>query len=201
MDIKIPSQSNGYQTRMDLFLKKKSANAETPTARPTQLINIYCDGSTYHNGKPYASGGIGIYFAPNDPKNVSEPFTEDIPTNQRTELYALIRTLMIVDTMIQDNPTIHYQFHIYTDSQYSLDCVTKWIPGWKKNNWITAQQRPVKNRQLIEQLDSLYTKHKRQVYLHHIDGHTDNGDAHSRGNAEADLLAKQGSQQHPKYHH
>ena len=33
---------------------------------------------------------------------------------------------------------------------YSINCITKWGKNWKKNNWITAGKKPVKNQELIK---------------------------------------------------
>lgn len=35
--------------------------------------------------------------------------------------------------------------HIYTDSRYVRDGMTKWVSGWKRNGWRTAAKAPVKN--------------------------------------------------------
>ena len=164
-----------------------------------ESINVYCDGSTFNNGSKYAAGGIGISFGKDDPKNVSEPFLLDIPTNQRTELYALIRTLEILEKMIENYRENEFQFHIYTDSQYTINCVTKWLPSWAKNNWIKADGRKVKNVQLLKQLDKIYNRYRRQYQIHHIKAHGKSTGPHADGNNHADILAKQGSHQHPNY--
>ncbi len=40
-----------------------------------------------------------------------------------------------------------------TDSTYVMEGVTKWIHGWKKNGWKTADKKPVKNVELWQRLD------------------------------------------------
>src|SRR5258706_8318755 len=116
------------------------------------IITVYCDGSTINNGKRYAAGGIGVFFGINDPRNVSEPYLIDIPTNQKTEIYALTRTLQILDLMITNNQHLNYECHIYTDSQYVIKCLTEWIPSWIKNNWKRANGQPIKNLRLLQDL-------------------------------------------------
>lgn len=46
---------------------------------------------------------------------------------------------------------------IYTDSQFVIDCVTKYIKGWKAKNWRLASGGQVKNLDDIKRLDELCT--------------------------------------------
>ena len=174
-------------------------NNET-ISKSTKIINVYCDGSTFNNGKKIACGGIGIWFGEGDGKNVSEPFTREIPTNQKTEIYALTRTLKIIEQIIEENKDTLYECHIYTDSEHVINCLTKWIPTWKKNNWIKHDGKSVKNQELLEELSGVYYGHQRQYKLHHVKGHgKDPNPLHVIGNDNADKLAVAGSRQHPNY--
>lgn len=170
-----------------------------PSEKKTQIMNVYCDGSAFNNGKKYAAGGIGISFGKGDDKNVSEPFLIGIPTNQKTELYALIRTLTILEQIIVNNPNTIYEFHIYTDSQYAIDCIIKWLPAWIRNNWIKADGQKVKNIELLKELSAVYNRHRRQYKIYHVRSHGKSSGPHADGNEDADKLAKQGSYQHPNY--
>jgi len=49
--------------------------------------------------------------------------------------------------------------HIMADSSYVIDACTKWRHGWKRKNWRTSSGEPVKNRDLMERLDSLMDTH------------------------------------------
>jgi len=187
---------------IDHFIKKKTI-AITPKLQisdSTVAQYVYCDGSTFNNGKKFACGGIGIYFGPNDPKNVSEPFTRTIPTNQKTELYALIRTLKILEQLIEENTSINYIFHIYTDSEYTINCLEKWLPKWMENEWVKWDGKPVKNVDLLKTLSGLYYHNRRHYKLHHVMSHTGDQSQHSLGNQQADHLAVMGSRQHPNFH-
>src|SRR5205085_181650 len=82
----------GPKWKVKLKPKPLKKIPEYPKAN-AKVINVYCDGGATYNGKAYASGGIGVYFGPNDDRNISEPYLEGVPTNQRTELYAMIRAL------------------------------------------------------------------------------------------------------------
>ena len=43
---------------------------------------------------------------------------------------------------------------IETDSQYAINCSTKWVQGWKRNGWKNSQKKPVKNADLIRAIDN-----------------------------------------------
>jgi ribonuclease HI len=140
-----------------------------------RTISIYTDGSVSNNGKgELARGGIGVYYSKNNLFNVSEPFFLRPITNQRAELYAIIKGIENLITMKIHN-AFPYNFSkslmkkdgqidskivvkIYSDSEYSINCVTKWIEKWKRKGWKTVEEKTVKNRDLIEWL--YYLLHK-----------------------------------------
>jgi ribonuclease HI len=72
---------------------------------------------------------------------------------------------------------------IVTDSKYVLDGLTKWIKGWKKRGWKTADGKPVKNQDLWLRLDAATQTHR--VKWEWVRGH----DGHE-GNERADALAR-----------
>lgn len=74
---------------------------------------------------------------------------------------------------------------LHTDSTYVKNGVTDWIKGWKRNGWRTASRKPVKNKDLWEQLDELATA--RKVDWKWVKGHAGN-----EGNERADELAREG---------
>ena len=74
---------------------------------------------------------------------------------------------------------------IHLDSSYVKDGITRWIHGWKKNGWRTADKKPVKNGELWQELDRLVSQH--QIDWRWVKGHA--GDT---GNEKADALANLG---------
>jgi ribonuclease HI len=72
---------------------------------------------------------------------------------------------------------------LHTDSKYVMDGLTKWIHGWKKNGWKTADKKPVKNEDLWKRLDAANSAH--QVEWKWVKGHSDNVN-----NNRADELAR-----------
>jgi ribonuclease HI len=43
--------------------------------------------------------------------------------------------------------------HILCDSQYVINSVTKWMPGWKKKGWKKSDGKPVLNLELLKEID------------------------------------------------
>ena len=61
------------------------------------------------------------------------------------------------------------------DSTYTINSVTKWLPAWKKNGWMTAGKKPVANADLIREIDALLAT--RKVRFVHVLAHQGaNGD-------------------------
>ena len=102
---------------------------------------------------------------------------EATTTNNRMELTAVIEALASLKRTCR--------VAIYTDSEYVKNGMTTWIHNWKRRGWRTADNKPVKNAELWQRLDSLVAQH--QVGWHWVKGHA--GDP---GNERADALANKG---------
>jgi len=48
---------------------------------------------------------------------------------------------------------------LVTDSTYVRDGITRWVIGWKRNGWRTADRKPVKNVDLWQRLDAARAGH------------------------------------------
>lgn len=51
-----------------------------------------------------------------------------------------------------------------TDSQYVKDGLTKWIHGWVKKGWKTADNKPVKNVDLWQRLQQAIKPHDVEIH-------------------------------------
>ncbi|MCH9275136.1 ribonuclease HI [Bifidobacterium amazonense] len=74
---------------------------------------------------------------------------------------------------------------IETDSQYAINCSTKWVHGWKKNGWKNSQKKPVKNAALIKAIDAELSARAGSVRFVWVKGHAGNA-----GNEKVDELAR-----------
>jgi ribonuclease HI len=147
-------------------------------------IVVYTDGSCVGNGKKNASGGIGIHFPNGELRDVSKIYSLGYCTNQKTELFAILTALRYIK---QNLGLGNYKVFIKTDSEYSINCVTKWVYGWIKNGWKTKNNKPVANREFIEAIHKYYENY--DIIFEHIEAHTNLNDEDSIANAKADQLA------------
>lgn len=139
-------------------------------------VEIFTDGACKGNPGP---GGWGVVIragAREKELNGGEPLT----TNNRMELLAAIRGLEALKRPCR--------VQLYTDSTYVRDGITKWIHGWRKNGWRTADRKPVKNAELWQELVEAAAPHR--VEWHWVKGHSGHKD-----NDRADALACDGAAQ------
>jgi ribonuclease HI len=88
-------------------------------------------------------------------------------TNNRMELTAAIRGLEAL--------TRPCEVTLSTDSRYVMDGLTKWIHGWQKNGWRTADKKPVKNAELWQELLAAVKPHRiKWLWVKGHAGHPDN---------------------------
>ncbi len=103
-----------------------------------------------------------------------------LTTNNRMEVLAAIKGLAAL--------TEPCRVQLYTDSRYLQDAVEKkWLAAWQRNGWKTAGKKPVKNKDLWQQLLPMLQQHR--VTLHWVRGHAGNPD-----NERCDLLARTAAQ-------
>jgi len=137
------------------------------------LIEAFTDGACSGNPGP---GGWGVLLR--HAGREKELFGgERNTTNQRMELQAAIEALKALKKPC--GVTIH------SDSKYVIQGITEWIHGWKKKGWRNYNKKPVANRELWQELDSLNSKH--EVTWLWVKGH-----AGHAGNERADELARRG---------
>ena len=105
-------------------------------------------------------------------------------TNQVAELYAIYSAIShLLSHYKQDLITTGAT--IYTDSMYSIGCLTDWYHNWKRNGWINSKGEKVANKELIQGILNLSTGLK--ITYVHVKAH--NGDKY---NEWADRLANEG---------
>jgi ribonuclease HI len=117
-------------------------------------IGLYIDGACPGNGTPSAKGGIGAYFGPNSPYNISKALPGHNQTSQRAELLAAAAAFQQILQVVLQNAGLEL-FIVVTDSAYLVDGLSKYVYRWKMNGWKTAKGKDVANRDLIEPLDKM----------------------------------------------
>jgi ribonuclease HI len=126
----------------------------------SNTVDIWTDGACSGNPGPGGWGAILLYAGIKKELSGAEAAT----TNNRMELMAAIQALNALK-----RPS---KMRLHTDSKYVMDGVTKWIHGWKKNGWKTADKKPVKNDDLWRLLDEANARH--EVTWKWVKGHSDN---------------------------
>ncbi|CAG8466586.1 5465_t:CDS:1 [Scutellospora calospora] len=128
---------------------------------------IWTDRCCENNRKIDAYAGIGVFFKDNDPRNLSEKLPDTNQTNNRAEIFAIIRAIEISKN---DQDII-----INTDSIYVIN-------SYKVKN-------PKKNFDLVNRMNDLIKERKGKVIFKHVKGHSDIYE-----NEQTDRFAYLGSQ-------
>ena len=136
-------------------------------------VVVYTDGACKGNPGPGGWGALLLFDGREKEIFGGEPQT----TNNRMELTAVIRAL----EALKRDCTVD----LYLDSQYVKQGIESWIHKWKRNGWLTADRKPVKNAELWRELEAATLRHR--IRWHWVKGHADNA-----GNLRADALANRG---------
>ena len=115
---------------------------------PLPRVEIFTDGACKGNPGP---GGWGVVIRSGSTERELSG-GEKMTTNNRMEMTAAIEGLNALKRPCHVT--------LSTDSRYVMDGLTKWIHGWKKNGWKTAEREPVKNEELWRRLDAAAARHE-----------------------------------------
>jgi ribonuclease HI len=167
---------------------KLQKTSESKLKSDSERIVVYTDGSCFNNGQRGAVAGIGAYFPENEKYNISAPLAGK-QTNQCAELTAILQTLKLFGKTPELS---NKKLLIRTDSEYSINVITKWMPAWRAKNWEKRNGHQISNLHLIANLDQeIQNMRKRvgngSVKLEHVKAHSNDF-----GNDMADKLAKKG---------
>lgn len=143
----------------------------TASAKDPQ-VEIYADGACSGNPGP---GGYGAILK-------WEGKTREISgcdlqtTNNRMEMTAVIKALAALKRPCR--------VRITTDSNYVVKGMTEWVSAWLRRDWLTADKKPVLNRDLWEELLRVSRRHT-------VDWRWIKGHAGHRENERCDALARE----------
>nr|XP_018264724.1 uncharacterized protein I303_02903 [Kwoniella dejecticola CBS 10117]OBR86882.1 hypothetical protein I303_02903 [Kwoniella dejecticola CBS 10117] len=150
---------------------------------------VHTDGSALGNGQVGSRAGAGVFWGGQgqaSSKNHSERVPGKPQTNNRGELLAVIRAL-------EQCPYPEIPLEVRCDSQYTISCMTTWLPKWLRTNFRTtaeAKSKEVMNLDMIKHLLVLLQRRgpKGKVKFKYVPAHSG-----IEGNERADQLAKMGS--------
>lgn len=158
-------------------------------------ITIFTDGSCNNNAPmEQRCGGYGVYFPHNQKNNISKKLHSKRVSSQVAELTAIIKGIekCISTTTVK-------KIIIYSDSMYSIKCVTEWSEKWRQNNWRKSTGEKIENKKLIKTL-YFYNKNL-NLEFHHVRSHRREPEKGTQehklwyGNYMADKLATSGAKQ------
>ncbi|KAJ5166644.1 uncharacterized protein N7482_005425 [Penicillium canariense] len=107
---------------------------------------------------------IGVFFGPDNKKNLASVLDGDKHTTQTAELKACLEALtrlFVLHTTWQIEPpkkSTCYPLHtviIKSDSEYVVMGATEWLSKWKENGWKKGSGQPVANPELWRLVDSM----------------------------------------------
>ena len=136
----------------------------------TGTVTIHTDGACKGNPGPGGWGAVLRMGAKERELSGSEAHT----TNNRMELMAAIQALAAL--------TKPCHVTLTTDSVYVRDGITKWVHGWLRRGWRTADNKPVKNVELWQALLAETRPHR--IDWRWVKGHSGDPD-----NERVDALA------------
>ena len=147
----------------------------SPDVSELPIVEMWTDGACRGNPGP---GGWGVLIrASAREKELSGG--EAVSTNNRMELMAAIEGLNAL--------TRPCRVTLVTDSIYVRDGITKWIHGWRKNGWRTADRKPVKNTELWKALLTAAEPHRVEwKWVKGHSGHAENDRVDALACAAAD---------------
>ena len=150
-----------------------------------ETIRVFTDGACSKNGKEGAKASYACWFPDHKELSKSGRVPDDQnQTNNRGELLAILEAVKIINSKFDPTTII---VEIYTDSEYSKNCLTIWLPGWVSSDWKTSSNTPVKNRDLIEETTNILRKFTHRII--HVAAHTGAFDEDSKNNEIVDRMA------------
>lgn len=129
-----------------------------------KTVEVYTDGSC--SGNPGPGGWAALLRFTGADRLAERVLTgaEAHTTNNRMELAAVVAALAALKEPCE--------VHLHTDSAYIVNALNeRWIDGWQKRGWTTADRKPVKNRDLWERLLAESARH--HVRFVKVKGHAD----------------------------
>ena len=126
----------------------------------------------YTDGSASPNPGPGGYAVVEGDRPVSLGSEAGDTTNIRMEGRAIVAALKLAEGEACE---------IYTDSEFWINVITKWAPGWAAKGW-RKSGGPIKNLELVQEVYDLYNTSKAKLIW--VRGHV--GD---EGNELADVWA------------
>lgn len=153
-------------------------------------MHIYTDGSSLRNGRKDSRGAYAAVYPEQLDLSFGRPLPEGSQTNQTAELTAILEGLRGAKASRDVSGIV---VRVCTDSEYSINCLTKWVVSWRKKDWKTAEGKPVVHRVILEAILKDLESFGGHQFVH-VRAHTGATDADSKWNDQADQLAQKAAE-------
>jgi ribonuclease HI len=140
-------------------------------------VSIYCDGACEPN--PGNAGSGLVVYREGKLAELWYGLYNPTGTNNTAELNALHSALSMAETEIAADRSVE----VCSDSQYAIQCVRDWAPGWEKRGWKKAGGE-IKNLEIIQACYTIFQRIESELQLSHVAAHVG-----TEGNELADRMA------------
>jgi ribonuclease HI len=177
--------SNGVVAKQSRSTSTKKSTGELAAVHIAHQceVSIYCDGACEPN--PGNAGSGVVVYRDGELKELWYGLYNPAGTNNTAELNALHHALRMAEVALAEGKTVE----VCSDSQYSINCVRDWAPGWEKRGWKKAGGE-IKNLEIIQACYAIHERIKSALRLTHVAAHVG-----TEGNELADRMAMFGAQQ------
>lgn len=177
----VKARTKSY-SRDNLNRVKSNSRLHESSFTNSNAINIWTDGGSRNTGN-IKGGHVNsddlagwAYEIKYDDKVIKDSGTKLGATNNEMELRALIQCLLkLIELKLTTKEIV-----ANLDSMYVINCATKWIKKWKTTDWKRKGKYPIKNLELLKELDSDLEEFD-NIRFNWVKGHADN-----QGNVDVD---------------
>jgi len=162
-------------------LKKSSGEKNAAHIAHQCDVSIYCDGACEPN--PGNAGSGVVVYRSGELTELWYGLYNPAGTNNTAELNALHAALRMAEAEINADRSVE----ICSDSQYAINCVRDWAPGWEKRGWKKTGGE-IKNLEIIQACYAVYQRISDELRLTHVAAHVG-----TEGNELADRMAMYGA--------
>lgn len=153
------------------------------------MILLYTDGACSHNPGP---GGWAFAVVHNNEIQYQSSGHASDTTNNKMELQAILEGLSHLQQKYKESVAIT----VCTDSAYCLNALQTWVHNWKKKQWRKSDNKPIENKEVIQNLYHLIYEGNFSVSFQKIKAHQPKGSKdYDYFNDVVDQLASQESKQ------
>lgn len=170
--------------------------------KPKVVLELFSDGASFNNGykndklPQRCSCGVVICID----KKIIRSGGKDLGDNtiSYAELYGALLVIKSAIRTVNNFPQYDFDINLYSDSNYVVNSMNKWLDGWIKKGWVNSSGVEVLYQELWTELRDY--KKKYDIKFHHIKGHlpkkqlerlSEDKKFYHLMNEECDKLAKQ----------